>query len=196
MAVNDTPIDLERLILEPVETIAVEYKDWLDLRSTEHKAKLAKELIALRNSGGGHLVLGFADPDMRPRPRPDEYEYVDTDYVNGIVARYADPPFHCGVHLVRGHVVLAVPAGVTVPVRSKRAGPNNEIAKDSYYIRRPGPNSEPPQSGLEWDSLLRLCIGNREDELEELVRRIVRLMNTPGEELPVPSVDRIEDLLK
>ncbi len=193
---SDGPIDLERLILEPIETLEVEYKGWLDLHGKPHKAKLAKELIALANHGGGHVVLGFSDPDMSPLPMPDNYNYVTTDYINGIVAAYAEPPFHCELMLVINHVVISVKAGATVPIRSKKGSENDEIIKDCYYIRRPGPNSEPPQSGFEWEMLLRRCISNRDEELKILVRRIVRVMKDPGIELPARESNPIDELLK
>lgn len=193
---DDLATDLERLILEPVETLEVEYKSWLDLTTKSHKAKLAKELIALANHGGGHVVLGFSDPDMTPVDKPDGYGDVTADDVNGIVAAYSEPNFHCEVADVRGHLVISVPAGATVPIRSKKSGPANEITTDCYYIRRPGPNSEPPRSGFEWDALLRRCIGNRDQELEALVRRILRVMHSSGQHLPAPASDPIDDLLK
>jgi hypothetical protein len=192
----DQPTDLDRLILEPSETLEVEYKVWLDLTTKSHKAKLAKELIALANHGGGHVVLGFSDPGMIPLAKPNGYPALTADDINGIVAAYADPPFHCGVAEVLGHVVISVPAGATVPIRSKRGSENNEIINDCYYIRRPGPNSEAPRSGLEWDVLLRKCIANRDQELEGMVRRILRVMQSPGETLPIPVVDLIDELLK
>ena len=190
------PTDLQRLVLEPAETLEVEYKAWLDLSSKSHKAKLAKELIALANHGGGHVVLGFSDPGMTPLAKPDQYPAVTTDDVNGIVASYSEPSFHCQVAEVRGHVVISVPAGASVPIRSKRDGPNGEIASNCYYVRRPGPNSEMPRSGFEWDVLLRRCISNRDQELEATVRRILRVMHAPGESRPVPATDAIDELLK
>ncbi len=189
-------VDLERLILEPIETLEVEHKEWLDLQAKPHKAKLAKELIALANHGGGHVVLGFSDPGMNPIECPADYDYVTTDYVNGIVAAYSEPSFHCELTWVCDHLVISVPAGATVPIRANKGSKNDEIVKDRYYIRRPGPNSEIPRSGLEWDALLRRCIANRDAELETMVRRVVRIMNSSGKELPVENVDKIEELLK
>jgi|SRR5690349_542191 hypothetical protein len=179
-----------------METLEVEYKAWLDLTTKGHKAKLAKELIALANHGGGHVVLGFSDPGLAPLAKPEGYPTVTADDVNGIVAAYADPSFHCQVAEVRGHFVISVPAGATVPIRSKRGAPNDEIVCDCYYTRRPGPNSEAPRSGLEWDVLLRRCIANRDQELEVMVRRILRVTHSPGESLPNPLVDPIAELLK
>ena len=193
---DDEQSGLERLVLEPTETLEVEYKGWLDLGDKPHKAKLAKELLALRNHGGGHVVLGFSDPDMKPMTRPEDYAYVTADFVNGIVAYYADPPFHCRLQEVRQHVVITVPSGVTVPVRAKRGSANNEIIANTYYVRRPGPNSEAPKSGMDWDTLLRRCISNRDKELETIVRRVVRVMSSPGVTLPVGSGARIDELLK
>ena len=196
MQLNDPVTELDKLIVAPHETLEVEYKEWLDFTTKPHRAKLAKELIALANHGGGHVVLGFEDGTMQPVPRPAPYEMPSTDDVNGIVAAYADPPFHCRVREVRGHVVISVPAGATVPIRSKRGSENNEIVADLYYVRRPGPNSEPPRSGLEWDELMRRCIANRDQELEALVRRILRVTHSPGSPLPPSPKDPIDELLK
>lgn len=190
------PTHLERLIIEPAETPEVEYKEWLDLQNKPHKAKLAKELIALRNHGGGHLVLGIEAKTFTSLPRPTNYEYVDTDFVNGIVERYADPAFHCSVAAVQGHLIITVPAGVTVPTRSTRGSQGAEIQLNSYYTRRPGPKSEPPRNGLEWDELLRRCFANRETELEATVRRVLRATRSVTQELPAEPTDAIESLLE
>jgi hypothetical protein len=193
---DDPVTELDKLIVAPQETLEVEYKEWLDLTTKPHRAKLAKELIALANHGGGHVVLGFEDVSMRPVVCPNGYTLPSTDDINGIVAAYSDPPFHCRVSEVRGHVVISVPAGTAVPIRSKRGSENNEIVADTYYIRRPGPNSEAPRSGLEWDELLRRCIANRGQELEALVRRIVRVMHSPSSPLGPSPRDPISELLK
>lgn len=167
--------EIEALIANPRETMAVELKAWLDLDTKEHRAKLAKELIALANHGGGQVLLGFDDEGPRAIQRPAAYK-VSVDDINGVVSAYADPTFHCEVREVSGHVVISVPGGHAVPIRARRGGPNGEIVANSYYIRRPGPSSETPQTGLEWDILLRRCIENREAELEAIVVRVQRAM--------------------
>lgn len=73
-----------------------------------------------------------------------------------------------------------------MPIRSKRSGPDGRIIQaDRYYIRRPGPCSEPPQSGLEWDALIGRCIGNaREDMLDRF-----RVIMAGGAAAEVPQTD-------
>jgi predicted HTH transcriptional regulator len=186
--------DLEALIASPCETLEIELKAWLDLTSKGPRATLAKELIALANHGGGHVILGFDDAGPAPISRPTGYT-VTTDDVNGIVSRYADPAFHCEVRDVAGHVVIAVPGGHKVPIRSKRGGPNGEVIENRYYIRRPGPNSETPLTGLEWDTLLRRCIDNREAELEAIVTRVTRAMGSSTVTPRADPVDKIRALL-
>ena len=52
---------LADLLRDPRETLDVELKVWLDIAANaEHKATLAKALIALANHGGGYVVFGFA----------------------------------------------------------------------------------------------------------------------------------------
>jgi predicted HTH transcriptional regulator len=45
----------------PREDMATEIKDWLNLGDSMVRAKLAKELIALANHGGGYLLFGFSE---------------------------------------------------------------------------------------------------------------------------------------
>lgn len=186
--------DLSRLVLEPEETLEVELKAWLDLSDNGHRAKLAKELIALANHGGGVVILGIDDETLTPIGRPAEYS-ATADKVNGIVARFADPVFHCGVKEVEGHPVVTVPGGHAVPIRSKRNGPNGEIQQHTYYIRRAGANSEAPQNGLEWDELIRRCIDNREAGLEAMVTRVVKAQKLEPEKPKKSAADRIREML-
>lgn len=53
-----TNSDLDELLAEPRETLDVEIKEWLDLSTNEHRASLAKEIIALSNHGGGYVACG------------------------------------------------------------------------------------------------------------------------------------------
>jgi len=158
---------LEDLVDNPRESLDVELKPWLDLRDEFDRASLAHALLALVNHGGGFAVLGFTANGghwvRAPGKPPDDAKY-SPDTVNEIVKKYADPQFHCEVHrITRGegatHLVIAVPRRQKVPVRARASGPGNKhVKKDAYYIRRPGPESAPPQSPAEWDALIRRCV--------------------------------------
>lgn len=144
---------------------------------------MAKELIALANHGGGYLILGFEEQggDWVPStPRPPDLTDFNQDAVNGIVERYAEPTFHCDVHHVASegeadeYPVVVVPGGTTVPIRACRDGPDQRfISQDTYYTRRPGPNSEPPRSARDWDKLLHRCLTNRREELLDDFRHLL-----------------------
>src|SRR4051794_19851603 len=94
--------ELQALVAEPREDLHIEVKSWLDLSANDHKATLAKAIIALANHGGGFVVLGFERrPDGRYAPtagRPANLGGVNDDVVNGVVRSYAAPSFHCAVH--------------------------------------------------------------------------------------------------
>lgn len=167
--------ELEGLLKYPREDLATELKQWMDPKDRLVQAKLAKELIALRNHGGGVLIIGFKDgnPSVPDGNRPHDLAAFDIDYFNNIVKAYADPSFHCDAHVVthpdtgEAYPVVVVPGGAKVPVRCKAGSPDNgkTIAKDTYYVRRPGPESCPPQTGSDWDELLERCLHNRKEEL-------------------------------
>ena len=70
---DSSPRQLESLTRNPREELGVELKGWLDLSQGEHKADLAKALMALANHGGGYVLLGYDDAtenrSFAPPPR-------------------------------------------------------------------------------------------------------------------------------
>ena len=69
MAVQDDT--LQHILIDPVETLDVELKEWFDPTTPQGKAKIAKGCMALRNNNGGHLVIGFTNdgtPDKTNKP--------------------------------------------------------------------------------------------------------------------------------
>jgi hypothetical protein len=117
------------------------------------------------------------------------------DVTNGIIQGYADPAFHCAVHIVArqdGQLfpVVVVPGDHRSPVRARRAGPHGNIVENNaIYVRKPGPRSEVPTSGLEWDALLNRCLFNRRDELLDqmrgLITGVVPAATSPAEPAPL-----------
>ena len=175
---------LADLLVDPQETLDVEHKDWIDVvGNNDHKATLAKGLIALANHGGGFLIIGLTQTPqgvVPARNRPADLSAYTPDSVNAVVAAYAEPSFHCEINIVTGgdglqYPIVSVPGGHHVPIKAKRDGPNGQIVRqNTYYIRRPGPLSEGPQNGREWDALIRRCISNARDELLDQMRTILR----------------------
>lgn len=174
--------NIDALLRAPTESLGVEIKDWIDLTNRLHQANLAKAIIALANHGGGVILIGLTEGahGYIPSPRrPPDLSGYSTDTVNSVVRRFAEPPFHCDIYIAthpdsgQGHPAISVPGGHDVPIRSKRAGPDGKtIRENMYYVRGPGPASEPPQSGQEWDDLLRRCIVNAKTELLDQLQLI------------------------
>jgi hypothetical protein len=86
--------------------------------------------------------------------------------------------------------IIVVPGGHKVPIKAKRSGPNGQVIQQhTCYIRRPGPQSEPPQTAQEWDTFLARCLSNRRDELLDSFRLI---MEGGASTAPVETeVDRV-----
>jgi hypothetical protein len=197
---SDSLRRLQPLLSRAHEELDTELKGWLDLSTEEHKANLAQAILALANHGGGFVLIGFTKKDgswVPEEPHPSDLEEYSQDCVNDIVQRYADPSFHCIVnHVVHPengllYPVVMVPGPHKVPVRAKRDGPNGQhVHQNLYYIRRPGPKSEPPQTGLEWGELINRCIMAARDDLLERIREI--LQGGP----PVPAISGKEDETK
>lgn len=174
---------LQDLLVYPREDLDTELKGWLDLSSPEGKANLAQAILALANHGGGYILVGFTETEgswVPAEPRPDDLNGYTQDLVNGIVVRYAEPPFHCDVHHISNpesqdqFPIVMVPGSHRIPIRAKRNGPDQKHVKEhTYYIRRPGPAREPIQTAQEWDDLIGRCVRTGREDLLESIRDIL-----------------------
>lgn len=173
---------LENLIANPNEALATEYKSWLDLDDADHKATVAKAVIALANHGGGRLVLGFREEDdgsFTSIPPEDGFVPYTQDRINNVVRAYANPAIHCDcvsiAHPETGveHFVVSVPGGHMAPIIARRGSPGNVLHVGRCYIRKPGPESAEPASPEEWRTLFDTCIHNRREDMLDAIRGIV-----------------------
>lgn len=182
------PIQLSRerlsdLLIDPREALDLEIKNWLDLRgNNEAKATFAKAALALANHGGGFILIGLTETDhgyIEAEGRPPTLDSYSQDVINGIIQNYADPAFHCAVHVVTRQdgpyfPVVVVPGDHRSPIRARRAGPHGNIVENNaIYVRKPGPRSEAPTTSQEWELLLTRCLANRRDELLDQIRDLI-----------------------
>jgi hypothetical protein len=190
-----TITDIEPLLTAPAEVLDVEYKSWLDLRGNdEHKGLLAKAAIAIANEGGGNIVLGMREdrPKLISEPCPAEIAAYDQDLINQIIRRFASPAFHCTLTMLRNpetgheHAVVGVPGGFNFPVMSKSGTAGNTIRPHVPYMRKPGPESAPPENQGDWERLLGKCLRNRREDMLDAIRAIVEGKAQPAAP-PVPS---------
>lgn len=171
---------LSDLLANAREDLDLELKSWLDLSTEEHKAVLAKALIAIANHGGGYVIVGLAEDEGVVKPadgRPPSLGVYSQDAINGIVRRYAEPVFHCGVAVEErdGQVypIIIVQGGHAHPIRTKREQAGSRITNNTYYTRLPGPRSEAPTSGAEWDELIGRCVRNAREQLLDQIRSLL-----------------------
>ena len=178
--------ELQPLLSEPREALDAEYKGWLNLTESEHRAVLAKAAIALANHGGGYIVIGFEEREhaFLSSKRPEGLREITQDDVNAAIRRYATPEFHCDTHRVTHpetgnvHPVIVIPGNLTEPVMSKRDC-LGVIVQNRCYIRKPGPRSEEPQTAEEWRALLQRCLRSGREDMLEAIRSIVSGRITP-----------------
>ncbi len=180
-------IDETRRLLENLsESYAVEVKRWIDPSQPEGKEKLVKALLALRNNGGGRLVIGFDNASMKPvsEGRPSSVRTTfDQDEIQALVSRFASEPFEVLVQYVElgneEFPVVCAPTGVRTPVATKSelkdaANQRVLVPLNGVYARTLSTNNT-VSSGLaqwrDWDRLVEICFDNREADIGRFVRR-------------------------
>ena len=111
--------------------------------------------------------------------RPAEIPRYSLDDINAVIARFADPAFHCKVAFAEHpetkveHAFVIVPGGMTVPVMSGR-GSDGEIQAQRCYVRKPGPKSEEPYTAEEWRGVIERCLQVRRETMLDAIRLIVQ----------------------
>lgn len=187
---------LAQLLLSPREALDIELKNWLNPVDKDDAAKIAKELLALANYGGGYLIFGFDDKSLAPDlARPKNLDDYSVDKINAITKRFAEPSFHCDVqhiaHPVSNEIfpIVIVPGRHRVPIRCRKGHALNSVTDGAYYFRLPGPESGLARSSREWDDLFARCLFNRKDDLLDSIRSIIS-----GFDEPSPSGNLQKDL--
>lgn len=177
------PAELEALIRDPREQMHVEVKAWLDLKTNEHKAVLAKAIIALANYGGGFIIIGFTRHNgiyVESPGRPANMGTYTDDAINAIVKSYCAPHFHASVHLVpqpgsqATYPLIAIPGQHRVPIQAVRGSPDQRtLINGRVYTRRPGPESAEPGTPEEWRDIFARCLRANRDDLLDAMRELL-----------------------
>ncbi|HKR47360.1 MAG TPA: ATP-binding protein [Paraburkholderia sp.] len=185
---------IEQLVKRPGESLVVEIKTWISPTDPAGQAKIIKGAIAMRNRGGGYLVIGFddktmtADKDSAPM---DVRSTFHVDVIQGLVTKYASQAFEIGVEFVERddaiHPVIVVPPGVRTPVFAKQQligdGGKMLVERDVAYVRTLNSNNTPSTAKAQyrdWDELCEICFDNREADIGRFVRRHLSSLTPDG----------------
>ena len=177
---------IQALVDRPSESLSIELKRWIDPDQPEGKAKIVKAALALRNYGGGYLVIGFDDnthePDQDNVPQNVKAAF-HIDKIQALISRYASESFEVSVEFPeRGgqpYPVLVVPPGVKTPVAARADLPSADrrsvlISMHDIYIRSLRSNNTPSTTKAtwkDWPSILEVCFDNREADIGRFLRR-------------------------
>jgi hypothetical protein len=174
---------IQQLVINPVESLSLEMKDWIDPNSNEGKSKIVKAVIAMRNHNGGYLLIGFNNSDGSPNTNtPDNVrELFHVDLIQGLVARYSSEAFEIYVHypIIDGneYVIIEAPSGVKSPVATKSGiqdGNTHHIRAHKVIIRSLSSNNTPSTTEAKWSdwpSIMDKCFDNREADVGRFLRR-------------------------
>lgn len=165
------------------EGLSIEVKNWLGgISNNEERSRLAKEIIALANNGGGHIFIGFEDDEQHSEITPEagEFEAFTQDNISNLIARYAEPACQCEVGFFQrtgsetSHPVIVVPGEHRTPVWARAASPDqNTLKLATVYVRRPGGNSEPARTQDDWEKLIDRLVKARQSEQLTAIRQIM-----------------------
>ena len=176
---------IQELIERPSESLSIELKGWFDPDTPEGKAKIVRAAIAMRNHGGGYLLIGFnnetGEPEFENAPS-DIRSLFHVDNIQYLVTKYSSEPFEVKIHYPsregQEFPVLEIPSGVKTPVATKSELKTEEdrilIKSNSIYVRSLTANNTPSTTEAIWkdyNRLVEVCFENREADIGRFLRR-------------------------
>jgi hypothetical protein len=175
---------IKNLIERPSESLSVEVKRWIDPDDLEGIGKIVRTVLALRNHGGGYMLIGFENHSFQPDTSnvpSDVRVSFHIDKIQGYVTKFASDPFEVAVEFVEraGQVypVIVVPPGIKTPVAAKNNLLFNNkklVTTDEVYVRSLTANNTPSTtkaSWKDWPALTEVCFENREADIGRFLRR-------------------------
>lgn len=175
---------IQDLVNRPSESLSVELKRWIDPASPEGMSKIVRAVLALRNHGGGYLIVGFDNETLQPDVKnvlADVQSAFHVDKIQGLISRFSSEPFEIAVEFPEreGQIypVIVVPPGVKTPVASKsdlRNGNTKLISTDDVYVRSLRANNTPSTTKAgwkDWPTIVEVCFDNREADIGRFLRR-------------------------
>jgi hypothetical protein len=175
---------IQALVKRPGESLSVEIKRWIDPDQPEGIAMIVRAALALRNHGGGYIVIGFDNETLEPDKNnvpSDVRALFHVDKIQGLVSRFASEPFEVAVEFPERdgqlYPVVVVPPGVKTPVAAKsdlRVGDKTLISADSVHIRSLRANKTPSTTRAtwkDWPKIVEVCFDNREADIGRFLRR-------------------------
>ena len=181
---DGAPSQLQELIDTPAESLSVELKSWIDPDQSEGAAKIVKAALALRNHGGGYLVVGFnnntREPEKYNLSSPVKSAF-HIDKIQRLVSKFTSEPFEVAVEFPERdgqiHPVIVIPSGVKTPVvsRSDLSFKNGKlICVDDLYVRSLQSNNTASTTKIgwkDWPKIMEVCFDNREADIGRFLRR-------------------------
>ncbi|MFC5506093.1 MULTISPECIES: helix-turn-helix domain-containing protein [Hyphomicrobiales] len=174
---------IDALVANPVESLAVEIKQWIDPGAPQGQAKIVRAALAMRNRNGGFLIIGFDNngaPDLGNQLADPRVSF-HIDVVQALISRYAQELFEISVGFSEregvAYPVIAVPPGVQTPVAAKRDlfdDRNRLINTGDLYFRTLASNGVPSSSAArpqDWREIIGICFDNREADVGRFLRR-------------------------
>jgi hypothetical protein len=173
------------LVRYPRESLSTELKAWFDPSTPEGQAKIVRCALAMRNHGGGFMLVGFdnatGDPVTNDRP-PDVRIAFHIDRTQGLITRFASESFEVIVHFVERDgalfPVIEIPQGLRTPVVSKSSLADSAgrqlIRENRVYVRTLDANNTPSSSEAvwkDWNRIVETCFDNREADIGRFLRR-------------------------
>ncbi len=139
-----------------VETKDLDYKESVGLDCRDGRAALAKDVIAMANSGGGRIIVGIPEDDLAA---------FEPSRLNRALRDYLDPPVSVGVKQVRdgGRVfaILEVPPGAEMVILAGKENDRTGLRRGRVYVRTSSVESAEVRDSSELRPLLERVIAAR-----------------------------------
>ena len=125
------------------ESQSHDYKEIVDLTSKDGVARLAKDVIAMANSGGGRIIIGVAEQEagvFKPIGlREKDCRWYETTRISKALRAFLDPhiPIQSRTVVDAGShfVFIEIPPAIEMPILARKENEKANLKMGRLYIR-------------------------------------------------------------
>lgn len=144
------------------ETPTLDYKESVVLSTKDGAASLAKDVIAIANTGGGTIIVGVAERSRGGFEKvgldSEALAELEVSTLNRRLRSFIDPTFHIGVRRVteakKTFVFLEVPGAKEAPILARKDNKAASLYQGRLYIRSSAAESREITESVELRQLM------------------------------------------
>jgi len=197
----------ERLIYQGFESKNLDYKSPMGWdANTDSTRGLVKDIVAMANSGGGHIIIGVDDGCKPIGLFKSQLDSFDSSKIGDYVNNYIDPPVNITVIKKniekdkKDFVIIVIPDFPEIPHLCKKNFDNTRnkplFHEGDIFVRNDNNESVKIKTAHDMRTIINSSVLKSRDTVADFISKIFKSPIPKSEEDSISKYDRQLDMIK